>query len=549
LTLNLGLRYDLNYPNTEKWNRMNGPFDPTVASPFASMIPADMLARYPQLKNLKGGITFAGVGGVQGRPFPVDKNNWGPRAGFAYQINEKIVLRGGFGEYFSNPNNNWQQTNGFSTSTSLTNSNDGGRTPIANVLSNPYPNGILTPSGSSLGANTFVGRNPSWFDTGFVVPSVWQFSLGFQYAVTKDSMLDLSYVGSRSYNLNMERDYNNPSLDVRKTCNWLEGGKPANCDATIPNPFKGISYFNGTGYYTADTVSTFQMQRPFPQFSGNLLQYGRNDSSMWYNSLQANYNWRSRKGITLLGNYTWSKQMEQWGLNDPYTNTYQQSLYFLDRPHVFKLTTVAELPFGKGKWIGNGVNKVVDKLISGWQATTFITEPLSGYPADLPGNTIQLKPETTPGGGFTGSPDWKGYQVYAWNPCVLRQDTNTGAIAPTSNSLALGCGTDFSNNWGNYAWLWTAGYAPRYTPRRSPVVRRHSAMQLDASLLKRTRINERMSFQIGFEAFNLMNHNYFGRDQFNTDPNSAQFGSIRPSTVSTQNILPRQIQVRFKFNW
>jgi hypothetical protein len=81
------------------------------------------------------------------------------------------------------------------------------------------------------------------------------------------------------------------------------------------------------------------------------------------------------------------------------------------------------------------------------------------------------------------------------------------------------------------------------------VVRRHAAMQFDASLLKRTRINERLSFQFGFEAFNLMNHNYFGRDQYNTDPTNSLFGSIRPSTVSTQNILPRQIQVRFKFNW
>jgi hypothetical protein len=479
----------------------------------------------------------------------VDKNNWQPRVGLAYQINDKLVLRTGFGEYMSNPNNNYQQTNGFSTSTNIVNSNDSGRTPIANILSNPYPNGVLKPTGSSLGPLTFVGRNPSWFDAGFVNPSVWQFSFGFQYQTTKDSLLDVSYVGSRSYNLNMERDYNIPGLDVRKTCNWLEGGRPSNCDSTVPNPFRGIEVFNGTSWYTASTISVFQMTRPFPQFSGNLLQYGRNDSSMWYNSLQVNYNWRSRKGITLLGNYTWSKQMEQWGLNDAYTNTYQQSLYFLDRPHVFKLTSVIELPFGKGKWIGDGAKGLVGKLISGWQWTNFITEPLSGYPADLPGNTIQLKSEKTPGGPFKGTPDWKAYQVYAWNPCVLRQDQNTGVIAPTSNSIALGCGTDFSKDWGNYAWLQTAGYAPRFTPRRSPVVRRHAAMQFDASLLKRTQINERLAFQFGFEAFNLMNHNYFGRDQYNTTPDNANFGSIRPSTVSTQNILPRQIQVRFKFTW
>ena len=58
-----------------------------------------------------------------------------------------------------------------------------------------------------------------------------------------------------------------------------------------------------------------------------------------------------------------------------------------------------------------------------------------------------------------------------------------------------------------------------------------------------------LSAQFGFEAFNVFNHNYFGRDQFSRDPNSADFGSIFPSQVSTQNMLPRQIQVRFKFFW
>ena len=74
---------------------------------------------------------------------------------------------------------------------------------------------------------------------------------------------------------------------------------------------------------------------------------------------------------------------------------------------------------------------------------------------------------------------------------------------------------------------------------------------MDASLLKTTKINERMRMQFVFEAFNLFNHNYFGRDGFNTDPNSADFGAIFPYNPpsGTQNILPRQIQVRFKFTW
>ena len=559
LTLNLGVRYDLLTPQYEKWNRQNGPFNPTTASSITSQvmanvaalgsqIPAGYQSLYNNLANLKGSLSFAGVGGLGHIPWSAYKKAFQPRVGIAYQINDKLVLRSGFGEYYSNPANDYQQTNGFSTSTTVTNSLDGGRTPIANTLSNPYPSGILSPTGASAGAATFVGRNPSWFDNGFVVPSVWQFSVGFQYQITKSAMLDASYVGSRSYNLNMNAQYNIPTLAVRKTCNLLEGGLPANCDASVPNPFKGIAAFNGTSYYTSNTISVYNLSRPFPQFSGDLTQYGRNDSTIWYNSMQINLHWRTRAGITLLANYNLSKQTEEWGFNDRWTNTYQQGPYTLDRPQIVKVTAIYALPFGEGKHFLAGGNKLVQRVVSGWEVTNFLLDPLSGYPANLPSNAIMLKDPRTPGGGFSGSPNWKGYIVREWNPCVLRQQ-NDGSIAPTPQSLALGCGADYSSNWGNYAWLETASYAPRFTPYRSGNIRVHHAVQMDMSLLKSTRINERMRFQFGFEVFNILNHNYYGRDNINTDPNSANFGGVIPANVSTQNILPRQIQVRLKFFW
>jgi hypothetical protein len=566
LTLNLGLRWDFNGPQFEKWNRMNGPFDPAVSSPIAAQVvanvaamkatgtvfPANLATQYANLANLKGGLTFSGVGGQGRSPFTMRKKGFEPRVGFAYQLGEKLVMRGGFGLYHSNPNNDIQRTNGFSTSTSLVNSNDGGRTPIANILSNPYPNGIQYPTGSSLGAATFVGQNPNWFDSGFQIPSVWSFSWGFQYQLSKSSTLEASYVGSRSYNLNMNADYNIPSLDVRKTCNYLEGGSAAMCNTQVPNPFKGIPAFNGTGYYTANTVSYYQMMLPFPQFSGTLQQYGRNDSWIKYNSLQVNYNLRIRSGLNVVADYTLSKQMEEWGFNDRFTNTYQQGPYTLDRPQVLKVTTIWDLPFGEGKKFGAGSRGLTKRLISGWEVTNFFNDAFRGLPASLPGNAIMLKdPAKAVGGGYTGTVNWKAYQVREWDPCVLQQDANTGAISPTTASLGLGCGTDFSNNWGNYAWLQTTNYAPRYTPYRSGQIRVHHAFQADASLLKTTRINERMRLQLGFEAFNMFNHNYYGRDNLNTTTSSALFGSIIPAAPpnGTQNMLPRQIQVRFKFNW
>lgn len=559
LTLNLGLRLDLNAPPYEKWNRINGPFDPNAASsiapqinlaPIQSQIPADLAAKYASLSSLKGSLSFAGVNGIGRSPANFNKNNWQPRVGFAYQITSKLVTRGGVGLYYSNPTNDYLQNAGFQNSTSLVNTNDGGRTPIPNVLSNPYPNGILTPTGSSAGSATFVGKNNSWFDSSFKTPKVWQFSYGFQYQVTQTSTLDFSYVGSRSSNLNMQKDYNLPSADFIKQCNLFQGGSVNFCDAQVPNPFKGIAAFNGTGFYTANTLSRYQMARPFPQFNGNLTQLGRNDSNIWYNSLQVNYNIRLRGGLNLLGNYTLSKQIEKWGFNDPYHNTYQQGPYTLDRPQVIKLTAVYELPFGQNKKFLANANKFTQKLVSGWEYTTFFNDALSGFPSSLPGNVIILN-DPRNAVGWSGTTDWKANQVRLWSPCVLRQ-FNDGSVLPQPYSIADGCGTDYSK----YAFLLTAagpgngsGYQPRYTPFRSGQIRRHHAYQLDASLLKTTQITERLKAQFGLEAFNLANHNYFGRDDVNQDPNNPNFGTIFPSLVSTQNILPRQIQIRMKVSW
>lgn len=129
-------------------------------------------------------------------------------------------------------------------------------------------------------------------------------------------------------------------------------------------------------------------------------------------------------------------------------------------------------------------------------------------------------------------------------------------VEPQPYSIAAGCGGTKDPETGvwaipmqNYAWLQTASYAPRYTPRRSGQIRRHHAIQMDASLLKTTHFTERLEAQFGFEAFNVLNHNYFGRDQVNQNPNDPNFGTIFPATVSTQNLLPRQIQGRMKVIW
>jgi hypothetical protein len=395
-----------------------------------------------------------------------------------------------------------------------------------------------------LGAATFVGRNTAWFQPTFHTPYVHQFSFGFQYRVTQTSTVEASYVGSRTIGANSGKAFNIPSAEFRKSCNLLEGGSPVFCDAALANPFRNVPAFAGTGYFTANTISRYNLARPFPQFNGDMEQQGRNDSNIWYNSLQVTYNQRLARGLTVLGNLTVSKLVERWGFNDPFNNVMQQGLYTPDRPWVIKLTGVYDLPFGKGQKWGAGANRVVNALIGGWEVTGFYNHG-AGEPADLPGNVIQLKdPRTT--AGWDGVLDWKGHRVRGWSPCVLRQ-FNDGSIRPEAHSLAAGCGNDFSN----YVWLQTAGYAPRHTPFRSGQMRRHKAFFFDGSINKNIQINERIRAQVGVEAFNVFNHYYYGAaSTFNTNPTDANFGSIFPNQASLTNTgYARQVQIRMKVNW
>ena len=179
-------------------------------------------------------------------------------------------------------------------------------------------------------------------------PSVWQYSVGFQYQVRQNSTVEASYVGSRSYNLNMSAPTTSSPAAWRsaRQCNYLEGGNAAFCNAAGAEPVPGhrgvqrhrrLHRHHHQPRAHDDAVSAVhQASRPAP----GLTQLGRNDSTISYDSLQINYNLRMRSGLSLLGNYTFSKQVEEWGFLDRYTNLHQNGLYFLDRPHVIKLTAI-----------------------------------------------------------------------------------------------------------------------------------------------------------------------------------------------------------------
>lgn len=548
LMLNLGLRWDYNTPPDEKYDRLVRGFSTTAASPIASRLSADALAQYPSLRNLQGGLLFANVGGQPRRASDTYRNTLQPRIGAAYQLSQRLVLRGGYGLFYANwPNGDFYQSQGFTTSTPLVASADGGRTAIPGLLNNPFPSGVQRPVGSSLGLNTFLGRAVGWWSPDARMPRVQQFSFGFQFRATQDSSVDFSYVGSRTQNLMTSLDVNLPSDAFIATCDPSRGGALANCNGLVNNPFRGLTEFAGTALGTNAQIARQQMNRPFPQFDGAVNQLGRADGRMWYNALQAIYRIRLQQGLVVNLNYTFSKQISEEGWINQYSRQLQRGLTNFDRPHQWKLSAHYELPFGKGRKVGSGVNGFVDRLINGWDMNYFFTAS-SGEPADLPGNATMIKDPTV-------HVDRNQTIVRGWNPCVLQQNTD-GSRTPTRASTSInGCSaTDFSQ----YAWVVPVqGFQTyRTNPFRSGNIRLPAAYTADISLNKTVAITERLRFQFRAEAFNAFNRFNVFSVRYNSNPLDANgnFGTYLPSETGSfsgqmRDSPPRAIQLGMKLMW
>lgn len=530
LTLNLGLRWDLNIPANERFNRLNRGFDSNVVNPVDKMI--DRTA-FPNFPTLKGSLLFAGVNGQPPQAADTYRKAIQPRVGFAYQITSKLVVRGGWGRYYMNPSNSYLQNYGFSYSTPMVTTLDGGRTGIPNLIANPFPNGIKLPPGASLGALSYLGSGFNYVNPDFRLPYVNQFSLGFQYELPWHTKVEVSYVGNRGNDEQTSASLNYYSADLRKQCNLMEGGNPLYCDQRVPNPFYQLAPFAGTTNYSSSTIGRTSLWNPYPEF-GSLTTQMRNDGKTWYNSLQVVYETRMKGGLNLMANYTLSKMMYRSGFNDIQNGVLQQGIYQWDRPHSLNIATVYALPFGPGKHWLNSSHGFWSRLVGGWQNTVMF-QYQSGWPQAMP-NGLYLKPAEIQ------NIDWSAPTIRGFSPCVAKwNDNNT--ITLQSFSVAAGC-TD-------YNFLIAPRYTPsRFTPNYDSRLRTHALPLADVSLNKSTRITEKTTLQFRAEAFNVTNTFWLGLQQFNSSLTSSTFGTINKGGVSFGNgNQPRYFQLAVKFLW
>jgi hypothetical protein len=516
-TVNLGFRWDVNGSVKEADNMLNYAFDPTIVNPVSARVGQQVL----------GGIRFAGVDGAPERPWKLDKNNYQFRVGTAYSINEKTVFRAGYGKYFLNPTGQGNNA-GFSQTTSLISSNDGGRTPTYS-LSNPWPSGIVQPPGSSLGPLTFLGRNPNFSNPDFVVPNVHQFSAGIQRELPWRVSLEMTYAGSRSYDIEVNNTaFNEPSAAFQAQCDVSQGGSRSLCDQQLPNPFFGVAGFEGTGRFTSPTLSRFELNRPFPAFSGfnrNQLNVGK----LTYDSAQFVANKRWAKGVTINASYTWvPRWTEVGGYVDAVSGQLNQGPYFSQRKHRVTASGVWELP-----WFRNE-RSIAGYLLGGWSMAPMLVFQ-SGQPWDLPGN-VDLAPGVNLADvALPGKKD--GQFIYGVKPCIGQRNATTGRYDLLSVSTAYGCTEPY--------FLIREAFQRRTTNFRYDEFRRPSLWQVDVNFAKTTPITERIRLQVRLEAFNLFNSPMYDERQYNQTTSSADFGRINRNTTGQSN-FQRFVQMGFR---
>jgi hypothetical protein len=561
LTLNPGLRYEIQTPYTERYNAMEN-FNLTAPNPISSAVKASNLpAGSPAavLGYIPGEIVYMSPSGRD--LYQTTWKNFAPRIGFAYQALKKLVIRGGYGVFYEPNIYQGGNNNGYSQTTTWL-ANFDGVTPGSTLGGNPgatcllalpgtygpcpaaFSTGEVPPTGNGQGGLTNVGLGSGGINPIRKSPYVEQWTLGLEFGVTNNDLLDVSYVG----NVGIHNLYGSLAAD-----NFTAGQLAANgaawsaATATVANPFYG--QINGaTGYQIPGsipgtttpsscsldqpTIKVAQLYRPYPEFCGvsdNMPDTGTSN----YNSLQLTYKRRLHSGLDLNVSYTFSKFLSNgegqsasfyasgtYGLGatnfqDVYNLAAEKSVDASDMTHSLVTFYDYELPFGAGKMFGAHWNRPVKAVLGGWSLSGIFTAK-SGLPVSITEGSLNDAGVTGVGGAGAQRPNL----VPGISPVPAHQ-----SIASWINPAAFVQPAPY-----------TYGDAPRYLSN----LRGPDFINWDMGIHKSWPFHESKRLEFRCEMFNSLNHpNFFlpGGDL----SNSKTFGII------SQAFPARSVQFAGKF--
>jgi Carboxypeptidase regulatory-like domain/TonB dependent receptor len=576
LTLNLGLRYELNTPRTERYNRMNS-LDPTAASPLQLM--ADQISQAQSLGLPSQALqTLSDLRGIEVFASPANRSNYDtdyndiqPRFGFAYQTRGGFVIRGGYGIYFSSPRSSASGTGpwgfeGFDVQPPwLTTLNLDHATPW-NTLSNtacqfnsPFTCGVAPPPGNSLGAFNDLGFSAVGpiKRVSLNTPYEQAWSFGFQKKLPGKILLDASYVGKKGTHLYLGGFRENNILPASAIAG-LTPDQIGNLNNPVANPFfdpnpgpcdRTHFICDSNSALGQPTVSAFQLLLPFPQYTGFQGDSPPIANSI-YHALQIRAEREFSNGLQFLVTYTWSKSIDDASASDdsfvflgggttdgstlsvqnPYNLRAERAVSVFDIPHIFQASFVYELPIGRGRKFGDQLHPVLDAVAGGWQING-IVRINSGRPL------IPLLLNTNAIPTFGQRPILTG--------TLQRASGSPGNFTDPGTSYFSNASFDTTSSDNVGVLQDTATVAPftfGNAPRTITSVRQPGTANMDVSLFKQFALSKRndgIRLQFRAEAFNVFNHPQFqGPDMLVGDSN---FGVIN-STVNN----PRELQLALK---
>ncbi|MBM3727187.1 MAG: hypothetical protein FJW40_17410 [Acidobacteria bacterium] len=479
LTLNIGLRWDVDQPRTERYNRLSY-WDIAARSPIAGSVPA-----FP---DLRGAMMFTSP--EHRRQTPTDLNNWGPRFGFAFQINSKTVFRGAYGILYSpsvlqaSGTSGSSGTQGFTGTTGINTTFDGGVTPAA-TLRDPFPNGFNRPPGVAGGPGTQLGLGigDSFFND-YVNPIVQEWNGTLQRDLGAGFLVELGYLANKGNHL---IDGESSMAHNQLPASFFTLGNQLLGTNTVPNPFLGV-ITNPTSSLSQPRIAYSQTLRPFPHYT-SVSAFRKPQGNSIYHAFTLGVTKRYSHGLNLQVSYTKGKLIDDVSQTvtflgaagtkqDFFNRRAERSISAQDVAQRLVISANYELPFGRGRAFLNAAPTALEYILGGWQVNGIVTFQ-SGTPLQINNN-----------GNFTnlGSPG--------------QRPNNDGRSAKKTGPVENRLDSFFDQSVFSQAGLFTFGN----TSRTSPDLRALGNRDFDGSLSKRFRVRERGVVELRAEAFTLFNH-------------------------------------------
>ena len=409
LSLNLGLRWDVNMSPSDRHNRINAGFCLTCTNPYSGQVNYGVA---PGLQGpMLGGLLFAGVNGVPSAPFQVFWKDWQPRVGFSWAVSQKTVIRGGYGVFDSSPSGATNSI-GFSQSTQFVGSLDGNLTPSGYFNSGtPYPAGAIAPTGAAAGLETNAGSGIGYDNTNRRIRMTQHWSLGVQRELPGSLLLDVQYMGTVVHRTPVSTSLAVITAAQQQAC-FASG---AVCNANVANPFYGVLAAN-TALGASSTIPAWKLMRSYPLFDG-LTENGVPSGDSHFNSLNVRVE-RRLSSLDFVFNYEYSN----WIDRDSYLNNgvfrdanLWKGLDPSDVRNYLNGNVVYPLPSTRK-------GGVVGELANGWLFdSTVIWE--TGSPLGLPGANFNCS-SYAPQGGQTRA-HWFNSNQSCWSNLLPWQPRTT----------------------------------------------------------------------------------------------------------------------------